>query len=90
MILADAASLLLGERWQRPLARLLDVDDRLVRRWAAGERPVPDWVLERLATELKARRAAIDAALRGELSPLRILEPPRLRSRTPEGGKEQG
>lgn len=61
--LATAAALLLGERWQRPLARLLDVDDRLVRRWATGERPVPAWVLDRIRGELAARREAIDRLL---------------------------
>lgn len=63
-LLATAASALLGERWQRPLARLLDVDDRLVRRWAAGERPIPDWVVERVRLELRAQRDVIATALR--------------------------
>jgi hypothetical protein len=31
---------LYGRRWQTALARELPVDPRLVRRWAAGERPV--------------------------------------------------
>lgn len=54
-LLAAAASLLLGERWRRPLARLLGVDDRLVRRWAAGDRPVPQWALAALRGHLLAR-----------------------------------
>jgi len=40
-------------RWsQRGLAAAFGCDDRLVRRWAAGERPIPAWVsgwLERAA-----------------------------------------
>jgi hypothetical protein len=64
--LATLASLLLGERWQVPLARLVDRDERLVRRWTAGERPVPAWVLETLADGLRRRRDEIGAALRDQ------------------------
>jgi hypothetical protein len=56
-----AAPALLGDSWQTPLARLLDCDDRLVRRWAAGSREVPLWVLQRLAEELDTRRVAVSA-----------------------------
>ncbi|MAO03352.1 MAG: hypothetical protein CL575_09350 [Altererythrobacter sp.] len=31
-----------GAHWQRPLARDLDVSDRLVRFWAAGDRKLPE------------------------------------------------
>jgi hypothetical protein len=41
--------------WQRPLARALSVDDRLVRRWVSGERPIPEWVQRRIS-ELAAHR----------------------------------
>lgn len=54
VVVVEAASLLYGEDWQRPLARGLGpmhpdgareaIDDRLVRRWASGERPIPGWV----------------------------------------------
>lgn len=40
--------------WRRPLAYLLKVDPRTVRRWANGETPVPESVaaeLKRLAAE---------------------------------------
>lgn len=47
-LLSQYGRLLLGDRWQRPLSRLLSVDDRLVRRWVSGERSIPSWVLERL------------------------------------------
>lgn len=63
-ILDEAARLLLGPDWKRPLARLLGahhprgarekLDLRLPFRWANGERPVPDWVgpvLSRLLAE---------------------------------------
>lgn len=62
-LLEQAATLVLGGKWQRPLARLLAVDDRLVRRWAAGDRPVPVWVLERLRSELEIRAAGIERVL---------------------------
>lgn len=43
-----------SEDWRRPLAYLLKVDPRTVRRWANGETPVPESVeaeLKRLAAE---------------------------------------
>ena len=83
--LSAAARLLYGDDWQRPLARGLgplhpdgardSIDDRLVRRWASGERPVPGWVRgavvalleqeasarERQAISLRAEAAALGA-----------------------------
>lgn len=66
---ATAAELLLGSDWHRGLARVLgphhpagvrdQIDPRLVRRWAAGERPVPDWVLETLCTLLRREATAM-------------------------------
>lgn len=35
---------LFGPGWQTEMARRLDVLPRTVRRWAAGDTPVPDWV----------------------------------------------
>lgn len=61
--LASAAALLLGEHWQRSLARLLEVDDRLVRRWATGERPVPPWVFQRLTKHLSEQRGKVSDTL---------------------------
>lgn len=60
--LATMAALLLGEQWQRPLARLLGMDPRAVRRWAAG-RPVPAWALERLESELRQEIKRLEVAL---------------------------
>lgn len=69
----DVARLLYGSDWQRPLARGLGslhpdgpretMDDRLVRRWAAGERSIPEWVgpalvqVLRRQSDLYVRRA---------------------------------
>lgn len=62
-LLADAGRRLLGPDWQRKLARELGphhpdgprdhIDDRLVRRWAAGERAIPSWVAPVLAELLE-------------------------------------
>jgi hypothetical protein len=51
-----------GPEWQRALARALgprhpdgpreSLDDRLVRRWASGDRSVPSWVPDALAEML--------------------------------------
>lgn len=57
-----AAPALLGERWQNSLARVLDCDPRLVRRWASGDRPVPEWVLVRLAELLGDHHRTVGAA----------------------------
>jgi hypothetical protein len=62
--LARYGTLLLGERWQEPLARQLHrpgaeapgIDPRLVRRWASGERPIPAWVREQLRALVRERR----------------------------------
>lgn len=81
--LSAAARLLYGDDWQRPLARGLgplhpdsardSIDDRLVRRWASGERPVPGWVrgavVEILKTEASARERQA-ASLRAEATSL--------------------
>lgn len=39
--LVAAGRRLFGERWQTPLSRAIRVADRTVRRWVAGEWPVP-------------------------------------------------
>lgn len=42
-------------RWRRELARMLGVNSRLVRRWAAGHEPVPEWATERLDEMARGR-----------------------------------
>lgn len=71
-LLRRAGSLLYGTNWQRALARGLgplhphgarpSIDERTVRRWAAGDRPVPVWAWGAMASLLTVRR--------GELSDL--------------------
>lgn len=79
-LLAAAGERLCGEHWQRSLARVLGphhpdgpreaIDDRLVRRWAAGERHVPAWVLRvlvRLLERERDRTAQVCEQIRGLL-----------------------
>lgn len=70
--LQSAGRALFGEEWQTPLARALgpvhpegarvSIDPRLMRRWAAGNRPIPDWVEGALAA--LARQSEGEAAQR--------------------------
>lgn len=63
LLLAGPA--LFGEwGWQRALARALDVDDRLVRRWIAGDREVPAWVPVRLLELARERSDAMRELVR--------------------------
>ena len=53
-LLTKCGEALYGPRWQRELAAALEVDERTMRRWVAGDSPVPDGVnvdLLRLLTE---------------------------------------
>ena len=73
-VVTSVARLLYGDNWQRPLARGLgplhpagareSIDDRLVRRWAAGQNLVPGWVGSALVTLLEEEAAALVGALR--------------------------
>ncbi|MBN9525810.1 MAG: hypothetical protein J0H82_06395 [Alphaproteobacteria bacterium] len=69
-LLARVGRLAQGEAWQRAMAVELGrfhpagprdrIDERLVRRWVAGHRPIPDWVgpaLQQICREIAARGA---------------------------------
>lgn len=66
--LIQAGPILYGPAWQSALARSLGphhpdgpreaIDDRLVRRWAAGQRPIPDWTIRALLELLQERAQA--------------------------------
>ncbi|CAH2606054.1 conserved protein of unknown function (plasmid) [Rhodovastum atsumiense] len=75
--LAIVGEALHGAEWQRAIARDLgplhpagprpQIDDRLVRRWLAGERPVPAWIgdalpalLERAVRERQQHMASLE------------------------------
>lgn len=48
-ILRQAGEALYGPHWQTALARALQVNDRTMRRWIAGDSPLPDGLNEELA-----------------------------------------
>ena len=51
---------LYGPRWQNELARDLDVSDRTMRRWVAGDSPIPDGVNIELLRMVTERAANLD------------------------------
>jgi hypothetical protein len=72
--LREAGTLLFGDEWQRPLARLLGpshpegpretIDPRLVQRWVSSTRDIPDWVAPALSIALDERANAITTSAR--------------------------
>lgn len=61
-ILRAYGEALFGPRWQSELARALDVNERTMRRWLAGDTPIPDGLADDLA-KLKAERIKLLRAL---------------------------
>lgn len=62
--LARAGTLLFGTRWQSDLARAINVGDRRVREWAAGDARVPPGVWADIAGLLRQRQSEGLALLR--------------------------
>lgn len=60
-LLIDCGLALYGPQWQSALARDLGVSDRTIRRWVAGQFPVPVGVRADLVTLLKERGVMLDA-----------------------------
>jgi DNA-binding XRE family transcriptional regulator len=52
--LHTAGEALFGDQWQRALARAIGVNERTMRRWAAGGK-TPDWLPEKLAALADAK-----------------------------------
>jgi hypothetical protein len=52
----DTGRTLFGEDWEAPMANLLAVSDRNIRRFKAGERAVPALVAAALIALMAARR----------------------------------
>jgi DNA-binding transcriptional regulator YdaS (Cro superfamily) len=48
---------LYGPRFQRTLANVLGINERTIRRWVTGDRPVPPGVQQEIARLLKKRAA---------------------------------
>lgn len=66
-LLIDCGLALYGPQWQSALARDLGVSDRTIRRWVAGQFPVPVGVhaeLRRLCVERGAQLRALADRLR--------------------------
>ena len=60
-LLTECGQVLYGQQWQSALARDLGVGDRTIRRWVAGQFPVPVGVRADLVTMLKERGVMLDA-----------------------------
>lgn len=63
-LLREIGEALYGSRWQSDLARALNVADRTMRRWAAGDFPVPDGAWQEMRALLKDRGVQIAKARR--------------------------
>lgn len=63
--LSQAGVALFGAQWQSPLARMLGVDPRTVRRWAAGKIEVPGRAADTVRLAVEAKRAAATVAQAG-------------------------
>lgn len=59
-LLIDVGRALWGERWQTEMARALQVSDRTIRGWAAGERPTPPGIFVDLLRIVIERQALLD------------------------------
>lgn len=64
-LLRECGEALYGQQWQSALARDLQVADRTVRRWAAGDFGMPPSLGVELRQLLNKRRAELDALCRG-------------------------
>lgn len=58
-IIKRAGEALFGNQWQTPLAEALGVSDRTMRRWTAGDTPVPRGVLDDIERVARQRVADI-------------------------------
>ena len=64
-----ASDVIFGHEWQRSIARALgpmhpdgpreSIDERLVRRWASGDREIPGWVSAAIVRVAGERAAAL-------------------------------
>lgn len=59
-------SALYGPGWRSALARDLDINERTVRRWLAGQNPVPEWVPDALIAAQERRIADLRQRLARE------------------------
>jgi hypothetical protein len=59
-LLSRVGLALWGAHWQSPLARVLSVNDRTVRRWVSGESPVPSGIWGDLDGIIRERSEGLD------------------------------
>jgi hypothetical protein len=67
--LAAAGRALYGERWQTSLAQDLHISDRTMRRWLAGDSPIPEHVESEVRAALTARFAEIGGMIAYDVTP---------------------
>ena len=63
-LLRDAGEALYGDQWQAALARDLEVSDRTMRRWAAGDFSIPPTLAAELRDILRERGLTLAAVRR--------------------------
>lgn len=62
--LAQIGQALFGDHWREPMAALLGVNERTVRRWRDESRDIPEGIWPVLKSALAAKRREIDALMR--------------------------
>lgn len=68
-MLAVAGRALYGERWQTSLANDLRIGDRVLRRWLAGETPIPDGIKTEVRALMVKRVEEMGGLLRFSVHP---------------------
>ena len=59
-LLRECGEALYGPRWQSEMSRDLDVDDRTIRRWVAGDSSIPEGVAVDLLRLVMERAQTLD------------------------------
>ena len=59
-LLISAGVILFGPYFKSELANTLDADLRELRKWCAGSKPIPEWVIGEVRKLLTERRAALN------------------------------
>lgn len=62
-LLHEVGETLYGEHWRPPLSRALEVDDRTMRRWAAGTLAIPQSIAGELLTLVFTRQQALSGLI---------------------------
>ncbi|MEF9677731.1 hypothetical protein ABRQ00_22525 [Pectobacterium aroidearum] len=62
-MLENIGSAMYGKNWKSEIARVSGINDRTIRQWAAGERPIPDMFLRGLLSECARHIDSVKSAL---------------------------